>query len=138
MTSLLTGEGCPTTWFKCKVEEARQGCVTGYRGLVMRRMRSPRRRILSGAIEELTQVSAQLGLLASNVSLSEYQCPRAYLKDVFDTNFHGPLNITRALLPKLRAKNKGTLLYISSQAGNEPGDAEKAVSVLIDLVKGLV
>ncbi|KAI0836004.1 hypothetical protein F5Y06DRAFT_305612 [Hypoxylon sp. FL0890] len=59
--------------------------------------------ILSGAVEELTQE----------------------LKDIFDTNFHGPLNITRALLPKLRAKKRGTLLYISSQAGwhADPGAA---------------
>ena len=34
----------------------------------------------------------------------------------FKTNFHGPLNITRAILPRLRAKGKGTLLYIGSQA----------------------
>ncbi|KAI0897797.1 hypothetical protein F4806DRAFT_460029 [Annulohypoxylon nitens] len=60
--------------------------------------------ILSGAVEELTAQE---------------------LKDIFDTNFHGPLNITKALLPKLRAKNKGTLLYLSSQAGwhADPGAA---------------
>ncbi|KAI5917496.1 hypothetical protein F4810DRAFT_44069 [Camillea tinctor] len=40
-----------------------------------------------------------------------------HLEDVFKTNFHGPLNITRALLPKLRAKGNGTLLYMGSQAG---------------------
>jgi short-subunit dehydrogenase len=34
----------------------------------------------------------------------------------FRVNFHGPLNITRAVLPRLRAKGKGTLLYVSSQA----------------------
>lgn len=34
----------------------------------------------------------------------------------FKVNFHGPLNITRAFLPRLRAKNKGTLLFVSSQA----------------------
>lgn len=32
------------------------------------------------------------------------------------TNFHGPLNITRAVLPKMRARGSGTLLYVSSQA----------------------
>ncbi|KAI1860571.1 hypothetical protein JX265_009970 [Neoarthrinium moseri] len=52
--------------------------------------------ILSGAIEELTQQD---------------------MEDVFKTNFHGPLNITRALLPRIRAKGKGTLVYMSSQAG---------------------
>lgn len=34
----------------------------------------------------------------------------------FKTNFHGPLNITRAFLPRLRKKGAGTLVYISSQA----------------------
>ncbi|ETS73841.1 hypothetical protein PFICI_14787 [Pestalotiopsis fici W106-1] len=60
--------------------------------------------ILSGAIEELTQKD---------------------MEDAFKTNFHGPLNITRALLPKIRAKGQGTLLYMSSQAGwhADPGAA---------------
>ncbi|KAI0973162.1 hypothetical protein F4678DRAFT_428124 [Xylaria arbuscula] len=52
--------------------------------------------ILSGALEEITAQE---------------------LEDVMKTNFHGPINITRSLLPKLRAKRKGTLLYMSSQAG---------------------
>ncbi|KAI0428185.1 hypothetical protein F5Y09DRAFT_8009 [Xylaria sp. FL1042] len=52
--------------------------------------------ILSGALEEITPQE---------------------LEDVMRTNFHGPMNITRSILPKLRAKGKGTLLYMSSQAG---------------------
>ncbi|KAG6365480.1 hypothetical protein INS49_007091 [Diaporthe citri] len=52
--------------------------------------------LLRGAFEEITQKD---------------------LEDVFKTNFHGPLNITRAILPKLRAKGTGTLLFMSSQAG---------------------
>ncbi|KAJ4218057.1 hypothetical protein NW759_008652 [Fusarium solani] len=51
--------------------------------------------ILSGAVEELTQED---------------------MEKSFRVNFHGPLNITRAVLPRLRAKGKGTLLYVSSQA----------------------
>ncbi|KAM5344426.1 hypothetical protein ACJ41O_012962 [Fusarium nematophilum] len=51
--------------------------------------------ILSGAIEELTEEDLERSL---------------------KTNLHGPLNLSRAILPKLRAKGKGTLLYISSQA----------------------
>lgn len=38
------------------------------------------------------------------------------MEDSLKTNFHGPLNITRAIMPKLRAKGTGTLLYVSSQA----------------------
>ncbi|GKT74497.1 short-chain oxidoreductase [Colletotrichum tofieldiae] len=33
----------------------------------------------------------------------------------FRTNFHGPLNITRAFLPFLRERGTGTLVYLSSQ-----------------------
>lgn len=33
------------------------------------------------------------------------------------TNFYGPMNITRSLLPKMRAKGQGTLFYMSSQSG---------------------
>ncbi|KAL7800065.1 hypothetical protein V8C37DRAFT_3549 [Trichoderma ceciliae] len=51
--------------------------------------------IVSGAIEELTQEDMDVS---------------------FKVNFHGPLNITRAVLPRLRAKGKGTLLYVGSQA----------------------
>ncbi|KAI4860486.1 hypothetical protein F4820DRAFT_461689 [Hypoxylon rubiginosum] len=60
--------------------------------------------ILSGAVEELTNQE---------------------MEDIFRTNVHGPLNVTRAILPKLRAKGKGTLLYISSQAAwhADPGAA---------------
>ncbi|KAI8627987.1 NAD(P)-binding protein [Xylariaceae sp. FL1651] len=60
--------------------------------------------ILSGAVEELKQEE---------------------IEHVFKTNFHGPLNITRALLPRLRARGNGTLLYMSSQAGwhADPGAA---------------
>ncbi|KAI1154780.1 hypothetical protein F4825DRAFT_410515 [Nemania diffusa] len=58
--------------------------------------------ILSGAVEELLSHE---------------------LEDIMKTNFYGPMNITRSLLPKLRAKGVGTLLYISSQAGwhTDPG-----------------
>lgn len=55
---------------------------------------------------------AHLGRLFADVL-----CRQKDLEDVFKTNFHGPLNITRALLPKLRARGTGTLLFMSSQAG---------------------
>ncbi|KAI8951070.1 NAD(P)-binding protein [Xylaria longipes] len=60
--------------------------------------------ILSGAVEELTQEE---------------------MEHAFRTNFHGPLNITRAVLPRLRAKGHGTLFFMSSQAGwhADPGAA---------------
>ncbi|KAI0886910.1 NAD(P)-binding protein [Annulohypoxylon maeteangense] len=60
--------------------------------------------ILSGAVEELKPDE---------------------LEHVMKTNFFGPFYITQAILPKLRVKGKGTLLYMSSQAGwhGDPGIA---------------
>ncbi|CVL07617.1 related to ketoreductases [Fusarium mangiferae] len=52
--------------------------------------------ILSGAVEELTQED---------------------MEKSFKVNFHGPMNITRAVLPHLRKKGSGTLLFVGSQAG---------------------
>ncbi|KAF4415770.1 hypothetical protein F53441_14599 [Fusarium austroafricanum] len=52
--------------------------------------------ILSGAVEELTQEDTEKS---------------------FKVNFHGPMNITRAVLPHLRKRGSGTLLFVSSQAG---------------------
>ncbi|KAF5253932.1 hypothetical protein FANTH_1257 [Fusarium anthophilum] len=51
--------------------------------------------ILSGAVEELTQED---------------------MEKSFQVNFHGPMNITRAVLPYLREKGSGTLLFVGSQA----------------------
>ncbi|KAK1731795.1 hypothetical protein CaCOL14_008984 [Colletotrichum acutatum] len=51
--------------------------------------------IVSGLVEELTQEEMEAS---------------------FRTNFHGPLNITRAFLPMMRERGTGTLVYISSQA----------------------
>jgi NAD(P)-dependent dehydrogenase (short-subunit alcohol dehydrogenase family) len=39
------------------------------------------------------------------------------MEQCFRTNFHGPMNITRAFLPYLRARGTGTLFYVGSQAG---------------------
>ncbi|KAF5561728.1 oxidoreductase yusZ [Fusarium napiforme] len=52
--------------------------------------------ILSGAVEELTQEDMEKSFLV---------------------NFHGSMNITRAVLPYLREKGSETLLFVGSQAG---------------------
>ncbi|KAF4784720.1 hypothetical protein HER10_EVM0011584 [Colletotrichum scovillei] len=51
--------------------------------------------IVSGLVEELTQEEMEAS---------------------FRTNFHGPLNVTRAFLPMMRERGTGTLVYVSSQA----------------------
>ncbi|KAI0485063.1 hydroxybutyrate dehydrogenase [Xylariaceae sp. FL0804] len=58
--------------------------------------------IQCGAVEELTQEDLQLSL---------------------DTHLHGPMNLTRAVLPHFRDRGDGWLVYMSSQSGliGEPG-----------------
>ncbi|KAI9147249.1 short-chain oxidoreductase [Paramyrothecium foliicola] len=80
--------------------------------------------ILSGAVEELTNHNLLLQWRlqqAFNGKADAFLTAEANRQEDMEaslkTNFHGPLNITRAILPKLRARASGTLLYISSQAG---------------------
>ncbi|KAL4902267.1 hypothetical protein BDW74DRAFT_186981 [Aspergillus multicolor] len=65
--------------------------------------------IQCGGVEELTQEDMQRSL---------------------DTNFHGPLNLTRAALPHFRSRGKGLLIYMSSQSGfyGEPAGAAYCAS----------
>jgi NAD(P)-dependent dehydrogenase (short-subunit alcohol dehydrogenase family) len=37
------------------------------------------------------------------------------LQKSMQTNFHGPINVTRAVLPYFRKKGKGTVVYVSSE-----------------------
>ncbi|KAL5335954.1 hypothetical protein BJX70DRAFT_410165 [Aspergillus crustosus] len=68
--------------------------------------------IQCGAVEELTQEDMQRSL---------------------DTNFHGPINLTRAALPHFRSKGangQGLIIYMGSQAGfwGEPAGAAYCAS----------
>ncbi|PTD07494.1 Short-chain dehydrogenase/reductase tropE [Fusarium culmorum] len=48
----------------------------------------------------------------------------------FQVNLHGPLNITRAILPHFKERKSGTLLYVSSQAAwhSDPGASSYCAS----------
>lgn len=45
------------------------------------------------------------------------------LQRAFDTMVHGPINLTRAALPRFRERGSGWLVYMNSQSGfvGEPG-----------------
>lgn len=49
----------------------------------------------------------------------------ADVRRVMETNFFGPLNLTRALLPTFRAQRRGRIVFLSSQAAfaGQPGNS---------------
>ncbi|KUJ11125.1 uncharacterized protein LY89DRAFT_722981 [Mollisia scopiformis] len=85
-----------------------------------------------------------------------------YIKQL-NTNLLGVINVTRALMPHFRARKAGVVVFIGSSGGiagepgagaycaskfaleaglwskmngNQPGDPQKAVNMMIDVVKG--
>lgn len=52
------------------------------------------------------------------------------LRDVMETNFFAPFLLTRAVLPQMRAQNRGTIIMISSLSGiaGLPGDVAYTAS----------
>ncbi|NNL03525.1 MAG: SDR family oxidoreductase, partial [Eudoraea sp.] len=45
------------------------------------------------------------------------ETPEVEIKKVFDTNFNGPINALRAVLPQMREQNSGLIINITSIAG---------------------
>ena len=45
------------------------------------------------------------------------ETPEAEIKKAFETNFHGPINVIKAVLPKMREQGFGHILNITSIAG---------------------
>lgn len=45
------------------------------------------------------------------------ETPEVEIKKVFDTNFNGPINVLRAVLPRMREQNTGLIINITSIAG---------------------
>src|SRR5690606_12788897 len=45
------------------------------------------------------------------------ETPESEIKKVFETNFHGPINVIKAVLPQMRKQGFGHILNITSIAG---------------------
>lgn len=55
--------------------------------------------------------------------------PERLLKS-FNTNFFGPVNLTRAMLPHMREKNSGVIAFVGSQVGVTDNLATMTVFIL--------
>jgi NAD(P)-dependent dehydrogenase (short-subunit alcohol dehydrogenase family) len=96
------------------------------------------------AVAEILQAEGRIDALVNNAGIA--RCgpveflPDAMLRDIFETNFFGPVRVLRAVLPSMRERRSGTIINVSSVAGRLWGkpitwayDASKhALGVLSD------
>ncbi|MGB5269264.1 MAG: SDR family oxidoreductase [Eudoraea sp.] len=76
---------------------------------------------IARALNDLIASEGCLDVLINNAGIGITgpieETPEAEIKKVFDTNFHGPINMARAVLPQMRKQNSGLIINITSIAG---------------------
>lgn len=76
---------------------------------------------VEAAIAELIGREGRVDILINNAGVGITgpieETPREAVGDAFETNFHGPLRVIRAVLPHMRQHRKGFILNITSVAG---------------------
>lgn len=74
-----------------------------------------------GFLEQLEQDLGPLDVLVNNAGIHKHgaleDLPENDLRAVMETNFFGPLLLTRAALPRLRERQAGTVIMMSSLSG---------------------
>jgi len=72
-------------------------------------------------IEEVISNEGKIDVLINNAGAGITgpieEIPEAEIKRNFDTNFFGPINVIKAVLPKMRAQNSGLIINVTSIAG---------------------
>ena len=76
---------------------------------------------IQSAISELLKKEGRLDVLVNNAGVGITgpieETPNAEILNAFDTNFNGPLNVIKAVLPQMRLQNNGLIINITSIAG---------------------
>ncbi len=76
---------------------------------------------VQGAVSEVISKEGQLDILINNAGVGitgpVEETPHAEILNVFDTNFHGPVNMMKAVLPQMRKQGGGLIINITSIAG---------------------
>jgi NAD(P)-dependent dehydrogenase (short-subunit alcohol dehydrogenase family) len=73
------------------------------------------------AVEKVISVSKRLDVVINNAGVGITgpieETPIAEIKNNFDTNFFGPIEVMKAVLPQMRSQNSGLIVNITSIAG---------------------
>ena len=76
---------------------------------------------ISACIAEVLQLESKIDVLVNNAGAGITgpieEIPDAELKKNFETNFFGPINVIKAVLPTMRAQKSGLIINITSIAG---------------------
>ncbi|WP_323787771.1 SDR family oxidoreductase [Psychroserpens sp.] len=78
-------------------------------------------RSIEKAIKTVIETSGKLDVLINNAGAGITgpieEIPDAEIKRNFETNFFGPINVIKAVLPQMRVQNSGLIINITSIAG---------------------
>ncbi|UJH67563.1 SDR family oxidoreductase [Allomuricauda sp. SCSIO 65647] len=73
------------------------------------------------AVEEVTSKEGRLDVLINNAGVGITgpieETPHEEILNVFDTNFHGPIHMMKAVLPQMRRQGGGLIINTTSIAG---------------------
>lgn len=76
---------------------------------------------IANAIEIVLNEQSKIDVLINNAGMGITgpieETPLEEIKGVFDTNFYGPIEVIKAVLPSMRKQNKGLIINITSIAG---------------------
>jgi short-subunit dehydrogenase len=76
---------------------------------------------ISSCIETIIEKESKIDILVNNAGTGITgpieEIPEAEIKRNFETNFFGPINVIKAVLPKMRQENSGLIINITSIAG---------------------
>ncbi len=76
---------------------------------------------IESTIERLIALEGRLDVLINNAGVGITgpleETPHAEILNAFDTNFHGPIHMIKAVLPQMRKQGNGLIINITSIAG---------------------
>jgi NAD(P)-dependent dehydrogenase (short-subunit alcohol dehydrogenase family) len=72
---------------------------------------------IQNAVNKIIELSGTLDIVINNAGVGIEEIPSQEIKNNFETNFFGPIEVMKAVLPQMRAQKSGLIINITSIAG---------------------